>query len=199
MEYESNSFKSREDAKTTEEARKTMDKIVTSPVKVKKKNGFAKLFGNIISENAEDVKTRIIKDVVFPAIRKVISDTVDTLLYGDTRRGGTTNASKVSYRSYYDSNRYSEPRTRDLVPARSSFDYDDIVFDNRGEADMVLSTLDDAISEYGSVRVSDLYDCCGISCDYTANKYGWTDLRNAEIVRTRDGYKLRMPRAIALK
>ena len=49
------------------------------------------------------------------------------------------------------------------------------------------------------VSVMDLYDLVGITGQYTDNKYGWTNLRNAEPVRTRDGYMLKLPRAIPLK
>ena len=55
--------------------------------------------------------------------------------------------------------------------------------------------MDELIETYGIVSVADLYDLVGKSCNYTDNKYGWTNIRNAEPVRVRDGYLLKMPKA----
>ena len=59
--------------------------------------------------------------------------------------------------------------------------------------------MDELIDAYGLVRVADLKDLVGISGPYTDNKYGWTNIRNAEIVRVRDGgYWIKMPRPIPI-
>ena len=59
--------------------------------------------------------------------------------------------------------------------------------------------MDEIMEEYGIVRVADLYDLVGITGDYTDNKYGWTNIRSAEVVRVRDGYKIKMPRAMPIR
>ena len=69
---------------------------------------------------------------------------------------------------------------------------------SEGEAEDVLSRMDELIDTYGVVSVADLYDLVGISCNYTDNKYGWTNLRNAEPVRVRDGYMLKLPKALPI-
>ena len=58
--------------------------------------------------------------------------------------------------------------------------------------------MDEIMEEYHIVRVADLYDLVGVTGDYTDNNYGWTNIRNAKIVRVRDGYKIDMPRALPL-
>ena len=55
--------------------------------------------------------------------------------------------------------------------------------------------MDGMLETYGVVSVADMYDLVGITCNYTDNKYGWTNLRNAEPVRVRDGYMLKLPKA----
>ena len=63
----------------------------------------------------------------------------------------------------------------------------------------VLDQLEAAINQYQIVSVADLYDLAGITCrSYTANKYGWTDLQSAKVVRTRDGYILQLPRTVQI-
>lgn len=59
--------------------------------------------------------------------------------------------------------------------------------------------MDELIDTYGNVSVADLYDLVGKSCEYTDQKYGWTNIRNAEPIRVRDGYMLKLPKATPIK
>ena len=137
-------------------------------------------------------------DVLIPAAKKAISDIVrdgiDMILYGDTRNGrSSSGASYVSYRSYSDRDR--RDTRRESSRTRVGYDYDDIILESRAEAEEVLRRMDELIETYGIVSVADLYDLVGKSCNYTDNKYGWINIRNAEPVRVRDGYLLKMPKA----
>ena len=58
--------------------------------------------------------------------------------------------------------------------------------------------MEELISMYGLVSVADLYELVGITGSYTDNKYGWYDIRSASVVRVRDGYLLKFPKAIPL-
>lgn len=196
-EYKSNSHKSKEQNTDIVE-REKVEKVVSGTVKTKKKSSFSKFFGNFVAEEGANLKTYIVKEVVIPSVKKAISDTIDMVLYGDSRRGSRTNASKISYRSYYD-RAYDDPRPRGTGLARSGYSFDDIILERRGDAEQVISQMEDLIETYGMVSVADLYDLVGISCDYTGNKYGWTNIRNADVVRTRDGYMLKMPKALPIK
>ena len=132
-------------------------------------------------------------------ILSLIVGTLDMSLYGGRGNGGKRpTADKISYRDYSSASRRDE-RSYGSTRTASGYTYDDIVVETRGEAESVLARMDEIMDEYEQVRVADLYDLVGISGDYTDNKYGWTNIRNARVVRTRDGYKIEMPRAIALK
>ncbi len=181
-------------------AEKKVEKVVHGSVKSKKKSGIQKMADAFIQEDAQNVKSYIFMEVLIPALKKAISDVVtngiDMILYGETGRSKKSSpGSKVSYRSYYDDRR-DDRRAR---PARSSgYDYDDVIIDNRGEAEEVLSRMDEILDKYGVVSVADFYDLVGITGRYTDNKYGWTDLRNASVVRVRDGYVIKLPRALGI-
>ena len=195
--YKSNSNKS----KAQEAEERKVEKIVKGPVVTRKKNGFDKLKNEIISEDAKNIKSYVLGDVLIPAIKKAISDIVtngiEILLYGESRgRSGRSNADRVSYRSYYDG--YSSRPSERMVARTTSYSYDDIILASRGEAEDVLARMDELMETYGLVRVADLYDLVGITGNYTDNKYGWTNIRNAEIVRVRDGYMIKMPRALPI-
>lgn len=207
-EYKSNSYRSKEIQKNEiNENNKTPDrkieKVVTGVVKTKKKSKISQAMDNFISEDAKNVKSYVFGEVLIPAIKKAISDIVtdgiDIILYGEARgRNKRSTADRVSYRSYYDDrggrNRMNE---RQAIMA-GSYSYDDIILSTRGEAEDVLSRMDELIETYGLVRVADLYDLVGITGNYTDNKYGWMNIRNAEIIRVRDGYMIKMPRAVPI-
>lgn len=202
FDYKSNSNKSKTEAvKQAEEKR--VEKVVTGKVVTKKKSGFSKFAGEFISEDAKNIKSYVIGDVLIPAFKKAISDIItdgiDMILYGGNgrSRSGRSNADRVSYRSYYDDRKPSDRLTTSRYSS-NSYSYDDIILDSRGEAEEVLARMDELMDTYGLVRVADLKDLVGITGSYTDNKYGWTNIRNAEIVHVRDGWMIKMPRAVAI-
>ena len=145
-----------------------------------------------------NIKSYILVDVLIPSAKKAISDIIkngiDMLLYGSTGRSRDSIAGKISYSGYYNGDRRQLSNTQ----GRTRYSYDDIFFDTRGEAEEVLSRMDELIEMYGLVRVADLYDLVGITGDYTDNKYGWKNIRNARVERTRDGYAIKLPRALLI-
>lgn len=195
-EYKSNSHRSKETERAEREVKK-VERVVNGKVKSKKKNKFADTF---ISEDAASVKEYIIFDVLIPAAKNAISDMVTTgiqmMLYGEVRGTSKTKGSKVSYSKYYDDRRDRDYDRRSRT--RAGYDYDEIILESRAEAEEVLNSMDELLERYGLVSVADLYDLVGITGNYTDNKYGWTNLRHASVQRLRDGYLLKLPRAIPL-
>ena len=193
-EYKSNSHKSKE-----ENSEKKVEKIVTGSVRSKKKNELNKLADVFIAEDISNVKSYILQDIIIPAIKTAISDVVtngiEMILYGETGKTKKSTSSRVSYRDYYSSN---DRKSSYSSASRRSYSYDDIILDNRAEAEEVLVRMDELIEAYGVASVGDLYDLVGLTGDYTDNKYGWTNLRSAQAVRVRDGYLLKLPKALPL-
>lgn len=198
-EYKANSHKVREEQKQ-EVVKKDIQPIAQA--KTKKKNEVRKFADVFIAEDVTSVKDYIINEVLIPAAKKALSDIVtngiDMILYGEARGRDRKrdSGSRVSYTKYYERDRdrdYERDRGRSR---RSVYDYDDIILDTRREAEDVLNRMDDLIDSYGMVSVADLYDLVGVTGNYTDNKYGWTNLRNAEVRRCRDGYLLKLPKAL---
>lgn len=199
-EYKPNSHRSKEDQKGAV-PKKKVEKVISGTAKSKKKSEIQKFTDVFISEDVNNVKSYILLEVLVPAIKKAISDIVtngiDMILYGETgKTKSNSTASKVSYRSYYDGGNVR--RDYGTTRTKTGYNYDDIILDNRGEAEDVLSRMDELISTYGLVSVADLYDLVGITGNYTDNKYGWTDIRSASVIRVRDGYMLKLPKALPL-
>lgn len=195
-EYQPNSHRSKELQEKEPVEKKKIEKVVNGTVKTRENKG-RKLADVFISEDASNVKSYVFMEVLVPAIKKAISDIVtngiDMILYGGKGGGSSRSTSKVSYRSYYDD------RSRRDEPSYSTgrrFDYDDIVFETRAEAETVRRQMEDTIARYGIVTVADMYDMAGLTnAPYTSSNYGWASIRTAETVRVRDGYILKLPKA----
>ena len=195
--YKPNSHRYKNEQKNQE--REKIEKVVTGKVITKKKSSLSKFKDEFISEDAKNVKNYVFGEVLIPAIKKaildIVTDGINMILYGESGGGRKkSSADRVSYRSYYDrpNDRYARPYTNTL------YSYDDFVLESRGEAEDVLSRLDELLDTYKVVRVADLKDLLGITGNYTDNNYGWTNLRTAEVIRVRDGYTIRLPRAIPI-
>lgn len=194
-EYKSNSHKSRQN-QNDDIPEKKVEKVVSGSVKSKKKNSLQKITNVFVPEDVDDVKSYIFEDIVVPAVKDIILDAVRAFLgVNGTSRGRSSTSSKVSYRKYYD-----DRDRRDTAPARTrtGYDYDDIILETRGEAEDVLERMEELIDMYQLVSVADFYDLVGVSGNYTDNKYGWTNVRNASVVRVRDGYMIKLPKALPL-
>lgn len=194
-EYKSNSHKSRQN-QNDDIPEKKVEKVVSGSVKSKKKNGLQKITNVFVPEDVDDVKSYIFEDIVVPAVKDIILDAVRAFLgVNGTSRGRSSTSSKISYRKYYD-----DRDRRDLAPTRTrtGYDYDDIILETRGEAEDVLERMEELIDMYQLVSVADFYDLVGVSGNYTDNKYGWTNVRNASVVRVRDGYMIKLPKALPL-
>ena len=195
IEYRSNSHKSKELENDIQ--KKKVEKVVNGVVRSKKKSLVEKTVDLFAPDDVEDVKSYVREGIVVPAIKDIILDVVKAFLdiNGNSHSNRST-TSRVSYRKYYE----DRDRDQDRVAhrTRTGYDYEDVILDKRTEAEDVLSSLDDLIDTYGMASVADLYDLVGINCNYTDNKYGWTNLRSASIAHVRDGYMIKLPRALPL-
>lgn len=181
---------------------KKVEKVTTGTVKTKKKSEFQRVVDAFVSEEASNVKNDLLMDVFIPAVKKMLYDMVttgmDKIFYGRNGSGkSASGGTRTNYVSY--SNKDYGPRVADVNRGRAGYLFDDIIFDNRGDAEGVLSRMDEIVDTYGMVSVADLYEMAGVSGRYTDCNYGWTNIRSATVDRVRDGYIIRLPRAIALK
>ena len=202
-EYGGNSDKSRESVSVVKDSKLAP---VASGAVIHKQNGFSKFAKSIIVEDIRSVGAFILTDVIIPTIKKALSDitvnAVDMALYGKTGvTKPTSNGPKISYSNYYASPKWvqSEPKTQFQIH-NSAYDFDTIVFPTRGQAEGVLETMADVLDSRQIVLVGDLYDLAGIeTTNYKVNKFGWTNLRGAEVVRKGDGYVINLPKMQEIK
>lgn len=205
-EYKPNSHKSKEENKSSANpsSDKKVEKVVTGKARVKKKSELSKFADSMISEDAVNVKSYILMDVLMPAIKKavvdIVTDGINMILYGETNTASRkSSGSKISYRKFYEDDRFSSARQRESrSDRRRKYDYNEVIFDSRRDAEEVLSSMDDLLDRYKVVSVMDFYDLADQDSVYTDRYYGWTNLNTAEVVRVRDGYAIKLPKPLAL-
>lgn len=185
--------------------KKEVKSVVAGKV-TKKKKGIGSKISNVLFDdnNVGDVKEYVIFDVVVPAIKNAISNAItgglDMLLFGESRSRSSRNYESSSYTSYSSrsSNRHNSAR---IDTRRSSiFEFDDILLPTKNDANAVLDNMFDIINEYGVISVADYYALVGEPANYQMNAWGWENLSNAYVQRTRSGeYKIVLPKPVNIK
>ncbi|MFR1874963.1 MAG: hypothetical protein ACLS2Y_08830 [Mediterraneibacter faecis] len=189
-------YKMKTNTSESKQEEKKVDKIITGTAKTKP-NEVRKFAGLIVSDDASNVGNYVLMDVLIPTFKKAVVDVVEMILFGE-KGGKRRSDGRTPYRSYYDA-RNDRPRKTANMAGR--FDYDDISFDSRGDAELVLDQMRDLVDGdrgFGLVTVADMYDLAGLQAPFTARKYGWFNLRTAEVIRGRDGFYIRLPKAMPI-
>lgn len=206
-EYASNSHKSKE-ATEKPKAPEKFDKVTTARTSTREKSGARKIFEDFIVNDFNSVKKYAINEIILPSVKRGLYDlftgSLNMLFFGNSGprdfsgNRGTGVSYRTSYDRYYSSNQSS--RNQNAQPRRvgSGFSFNDIEFENRGDAQVVLERMDEIIERYGVISVAGMYDLAGITAESTYHKYGWTDIRSAKIINDRGVYIIDMPRALPL-
>lgn len=118
-------------------------------------------------------------------LAKVITEKVDTLLYGkepfESYRSPKYGVEYVSYRDFHN-NRYDEH----------------FIFETREEADGIFNNIVELLNEHGSVTVADVCNLCGQTSTSFDSQRGWKSTKDMKVVKTRNGYELYLPKPVEL-
>jgi hypothetical protein len=151
-EYKSNSYASKAAAKEEAIEKPKLEKVIKGSARTRKKGFFEKIF---TSEEAASARTSIKQDVIIPSIKKIIFDTIERIIYPDSKdRGRRSTADRFSYNNVYNNSnrRESAPITR----TAGGYSYDEVSFESRGDAEAVLDRLCEVVGTYGQVSIADL-------------------------------------------
>ena len=193
----SNSHKSKEQEKQYSKPEKKIEPVVSGKATVKKKSGIVRLADVFLPEDVDSVREYVIGDIIIPKIRSLLhdigSEAWDSFWGISGRSNSRGTASRVSYVSYDKYSRDKQPET----PRRSGVNYEEIVFPTRGDAETVYDRMSELCDTFGNVSVADVYELADVPNDnYTLNKYGWTSMEGAQVVRlSGGGFTIKMPKA----
>lgn len=207
-EYESNSYKSRQE---NSEDKKDIRPVVKGKVTTKKEPLSRKFSDVFLSDTTENVKSYLVYDVIVPAVKDLIVDMISNgtnmLIFGSSNasrsRSRTGSYAPRNYATTYQRStdrdhdrRYDRPNY-----SKNRYGYHDIFFDNRTDAKEVMDSLLDICEHYKMVSVAEYYELSGAEEleVFTDRDYGWFDLASMTIARDVDGYHLKLPRPEYLK
>lgn len=212
--YPSNSQRKPPNEGAPKPQEKRVERVTEGEVQRRKKPLGRRFAETFMGGDARSVGGYVMFDVLIPALRDTVVDTfttgIERMFYGDrtpssTRRGYRSSGpgGYVAYNRYAPTRPYRPGEPRDEPRnisrrARASHDFDEIILSSRVEANEVLERLFDLIDRYEAATVEDLYEMVGINSDYTDKKWGWTEIRGANVSRTRSGYLLNLPKPVPL-
>lgn len=183
-------------SKKQKEERKELTPVVQGKV-TSRKEGIGKKFAEtFLSDDIYDVKHYVLHDVLIPSIRdgiyEVFTGGLSMLFYGNAKgHSGKSKGSYVNYSGYSSGVKKVKPSLASI----ERYAYNDIIFESRGDALEVKDTMEDILDRFNVVSVADFYELAGEDSSFTDQKYGWTNLDGVTVMRDRDGYKLRLPKA----
>lgn len=199
-----NSFSDRDEKKSKPQVKK----IVNHKIMRKKKTVGQKISGVFFNDGDDknDVKDHLIYDVLIPSVKetifKMVKNGFEMLLFGgkssyDRRSHSNYSGLSSNYVPY--SNIYnSSVKSNRSRYNKNIFNFDEIIFESRREAEDVLSNLIDLTMDYGMASVADLYSMTGLPVEYTDNEYGWDELSDSKVIRVREGYIITFPKVRVL-
>lgn len=179
-------------------------KPVAKRIASRKKKTFGQNFVELfLADDVGDIGTYLVKDLIVPTIKDVFLNFMTAALWGDRRSGSIYRDSGRQRTNYNGVSRNQAPRRErdreDYSAGKRDFDLDNLVFNTREEADIVLTRLEDYMVDYGQVTVGYLLELMDESGPYTAEYYGWRNLDRASVRRVRNGYALDLPRPVRIE
>lgn len=184
---------------------KKVEPVVSGGVTRKKKSIRKQFSESFVAGDAKSASRVVVFDVLLPtakdAVVEVGTQFLEKLMFGEGRRRGARPPASgplgpIPYQNYAPGmvGRFQSGAQRALSNrARARHDFDEIVLENRTEAEAVVDQLFELVDRYGHATVADLYDLLGVASAHTDNKWGWTDLAGASVSRVRGGYLLDLP------
>lgn len=186
------------------------EKVVKGKVTIPKRTLGEKLAETFVMADLESVLKSIVSDTIVPKVKSTICDIFESLprmlLYGDGKsrpKGSGSSASRNETTPYY---KYNRPSSYDsgygsaepsAVPYRRT-SVENVEFENRSDAEAVLTELRERIYSEGCVSVNTFLTVIGRPEEhsYTKTQYGWNSLADARIEATRNGWVLKLPKPV---
>jgi len=209
--FPSNSHKSKIEGETEDPRDEPKnERVVRGKVTRRKKTLGSRFLEAFTGGDGKGVVEHILFDVLIPAAKELIVDAIregtERMILGEVRsqrrssyyRSSSSGSSYTNYNRMSNSRRDREeepPRRRSMSErARREHDFEEVLFEERVDAEEVLDRLYLLIDKYDGVTVKDYYELAGQSFTPVDNKWGWTTLRGTRVRRTRDGsYFLELP------
>lgn len=171
---------------------------------IKKKSFMKRMKETFIAEDVGDVGDYILHNVLIPAIKRGIVESVNNgisrLLLGGSSNVYSSNSTygQGSYISYNSISNVVRSNSQEMR-ARSIYDYQNWSFKTYEAADKVLHDMIELIDIYKCVSISEYYQLIGKSTTSADNNYGWTNLFTTDILPDGDGWYINFPKPVDIR
>lgn len=199
-EFPGNSNKKRQEQPPPKEKKKKderpeVKKVISGEVIEKKKTFGSKIKDVFIGGEFKSATSYIAAEVLLPAVRNMIVEAttkgIERMIYGDStpRRSPGPGRPRVMYNSPVE--RYT-PQSRGYLPGQSGnvrprHGAPDIILNTYEDAEIVVESMAEMISDYGYASLSDLKNLVELPTSYTDESWGWTTIREFSIRQNRGG------------
>lgn len=193
-----------------EEKKPRLEKMVDASEYKQKDTAINKLIKAFIPDNIYDLKDYIVSEIVIPTIKDGLDDTWNAVFRGSGRKKSFSRRRRSyydddddmrpAYRKYYDDRRRDDRYGDDRYYQPERSDFKNVKFKSRGDAERILTKMEDIIYKNRFVSLLDFYDLTGQPTRSTDDNYGWTNLDRAKVERLRsdNGYIIRFPSPMPL-
>lgn len=171
------SLAKREEEKPDEErhvSRVDVDRVKTiKPTVVRKETTGSKMLKAFFGEDIDTLskaKDHVFYRLLIPAMKETLWSMLGA---GLDITGKNLKKRRRDYASMYDDDDDRRRDRRSTISSVAARDFSEILFESEEEARTTISILNDIADEYDYVRVSDFYDCAGISSGAAEDKWGW--------------------------
>lgn len=168
----------KEEKKPAEQPRKAISKVINGNVVVRKPSLLSKFKSTFFADDIQNVKSYAIKDVIIPGIKHLFLDSLSMLILGERCYTGSavkkSSGATYSYNTVYKSKLDRETKYKRSSDTREKVNYKELLYESRGEAEVIRDTLVELIEGYDDASLADLYraaDCDFSSADYN---FGWS-------------------------
>ena len=181
-----------------QEPKNTDKKVVKGSVTLKEKSEFRKFAEGLLTDSIDNIKHKIVHDILIPSAKRMVSDTVNTILYGKSI--GTSNYKRygTSADGFIDYSNASTVRTQNV--AGNAVGGIEALLDDMIDVNRIINSLQEDISDYGWTTINNFYDKLGVTNpNWAIGNYGWTSIDGWRAVPSNGRYLLTMPKAYKIQ
>ncbi len=196
---EPNTRKYKEEKRSKERPKTTAR--IEAPVMKPKQSGFMQVFRFFFDESPKEAIHRAVREEALPGVKHLAFNAMSAVLgnmFGEDTSYSSRPGDRPSYREYDKyGKRGSQNDSRKTVSRTGFEEFRDWTF-SRHDAETIFKALEDSIMDYGDAPIAIIYEACQQVPEEAHYNYGWTDLAKADIIHTRAGWKLQLPKVEAI-
>lgn len=162
-----------------------------------------------ITYRLRDIGNSLFGEIVIPTLKDgllaFLNEGAERLIRGEPKGTAAVRKPKVHRRTYNAPYRNVQRRSTSMssyerrVPNRIQRVFEDIYFETRQDAELVLGKMMEFVAEYGWITVGELHSWLGLPSDYAHENWGWTELHGTRVLFTTEGYVIDLREPVYFK